>query len=190
MLFSNPKIQSIRIDKDLYKRCRSFLQKDRSRRYQAQDSDKDLEFDILKSIFSKNWDLRAPRNLQEEYSEIDAYLCGESIQLKCRSDIKYLTLEDYKTTRTGEKTSWVDRSIAQYTLFVEIAYPPYLNYILYETSDLKRLLNLLRERERSEFDEIDLIWLNKFFPNWQFSAKSISTTSDGMTSSIYKVLIN
>lgn len=183
-----PKSQEV--SRELYTRVSDFLNTPKIGKFKSTDADKNLELDICRELFGIQSQVLPPTSLDEEFAEIDAYVDGESIQIKCRNDSNFLILEDYKTRSNGEKTSWVDRNVAQYTLFVNTNYEPCLRYCIYETSDLKRLLILLRaHRLKQEISEKGLQWLNKYFKNWKYNKYITLNKGRPTESAIYKILI-
>lgn len=193
MLFQNNSVKELRISKDLYSRLSQFLSKDFSHRYVEGDSDKSLEIDLCKAIVGDHKQVSEPKDLIEEFNEIDCWIDGESVQIKCRNKKDFLILEDYKLKTNGEKTSWVDRSVAQYTIFIYLGAAPHIYYYIYETQDLKRALRNLRNwRDNKALDtEMDLLWMNKFFPgwDWEYNYKICNKNTD-IESGIFKLLLN
>lgn len=177
MLNSTLKPNYIQVSTALWEACKDFLSIDRKRAFKENDASKELEMDLCKALFP-NEQLDLPNNQQEEFKEIDLWISGESVQIKCRSSRSFMTLEDFKTTSTGGKTSWVDRSVAQYTIFITPVDDSSLKYFIYETSDLKRLLNILRyHRNKEPLHFLDKCWVNNYFPKWEDSTYNIYDSS-------------
>jgi len=182
--------QTKEVSRELYTRVSKFLKTPKIGRFKATDADKDLELSICKELFELSNHVLPPKDLSEEFAEIDAYINGEGVQIKCRNGSNFLTLEDYKTRSTGERTSWVDRNMSQYTVFVFTTYEPCLTYCIYETSDLKRLLNLLRKAKSGEqITKLDEHWLDIYFKNWKYYEYSVLDKNKSTECALYKVLI-
>lgn len=182
--------QTKRVSRELYKKVSNFLNTPKVGKFKPADADKSLELELCKELFDDTYQIFPPDTLDEEFAEIDAYVDGESVQIKCRNDSNFLTLEDYKTRSNGELTSWVDRNKAQYTLFVFANCENYLTYYLYETSDLKRLLKQLRRHKLGEtISERDLQWLNCYFKDWEHYQYSILDKGESNESAIFRILI-
>lgn len=192
LLLKRTPLQQIKkeVSRELYARVSKFLNTPKVGRFKPEDADKELELDICKELFGSDNEIIPPYTLVEEFAEIDAYINGEGVQIKCRNDSNFLTLEDYKTKKNGERTSWVDRNDAQYTIFVSTSYEPCLIYSIYETSDLKRLLKHLRSTKNGEtMNTRDFVWLNTYFRNWEYYQYNVMNKDTTIESAIYKVLI-
>jgi hypothetical protein len=192
MLFLPKSKKEFSVSRELVIEFSKFMNTPRFHRYKEDDSNKSLEYKICEEIFGKCL-IRPPVSLDEEFAEIDCYINGEALQVKCRNDKQFLILEDYKTQSNGEKTSWVDRSVAQYTLIVCPGNNiDTLSVKLFETQDLQRLLKLIRLKDKDssfEFNPIDIDWLNTYFPEWKYFVPQIVCPGKKNESKLFKISI-
>ena len=191
MLLTPNTVQLIKVPAELYGRCNRFLNKGFQGRYQDGDSDKELEIDICKYVFPDANRFCGPRDWSEERDEVDVWVNGEAVQIKCRSQIDHLILEDYKLRSDGEKTSWIDRSIANHTVIVSPAHAPYLKTVIYDTRDLKRLLEGLRVLKSFGPDVLDeefAYWADLYFPNWKLFTYKVKEAKTNSEHAIFDIL--
>lgn len=158
---------TLEVNSELYKTFTQFLSIPRDQYFKQNDADKNLELDLCKVFFKDANRFSAPTNWQEECSEVDVWVDGIPVQVKCRGSKNHLYLEDYKIRSNGQKTSWVDRCEAKYVLFVYPNSILHLDFVLYDAVDLKIVLNTLRQKDN--LHEERLYWLDNFLPNWKFA---------------------
>lgn len=135
-------------------------------RTKESDINKDLEENLCRAFFSKDGVIAevtsAPKD-EDIRHDVDCYVNGHAVQVKCRRN-DHLTLEDSKTRNLQKYPGWLDRSKAEYYLFV---WPEYENHLMGRYvigSDLKHLLKILRDnRDGIEISETEKTWVDE---NW------------------------
>lgn len=134
-------------NENLYRSFTNFLNRDFFDFFTAKYLDKELEVNLCKTFFQNCKSFATPESLEQEFNEIDVFVDGVPVQVKCRSKSNLLILEDYKLNGYNEKTSWVDRNQSYYTLFCSSPYAGCIEFRLFDSRELKELLKVLREKQ-------------------------------------------
>lgn len=138
----------IEVSPELFKQVKDVLGR-KGGRTTENDVNKELEEALCRAFFSKDGvtaEVTSAPADEDIRHDIDCYVNGHAVQVKCRRN-DHLTLEDGKTRNLRRYPGWLDRSKAEYYLFV---WPEYENHLMGRYiigADLKRLLNILRNNQ-------------------------------------------
>lgn len=147
----NFKQKTINVSTELYDKVQNALLP-HTGRCTWKDVDKNLEEDLCRAFFTDGTNTAnvssAPKDEDIKF-DVDCYVNGHAVQVKCRKN-DHLYLEDGKTRNFKKLPGWLDRSLAEFYLFVYPNGPNVLTGRFIKGADLKRLLHIYRLNEKKE----------------------------------------